>query len=113
MTHKVESTHPGAAVEGDTFPTLRITCVQDDGTTPIDLTTFPTRELIWKTKAGALITKAMTLVGAASAGVLEYQWGVGELEYPKMRVAVKLTDTGGLILTSLGFVEFPVRKRLT
>jgi len=95
-------------VAGDTGSVLRVTCVNDDDDSAIDLT-GATVALQWIRRSdGALQSKTMTIVTAAS-GICSYQFATGELEAPSMRFEVKITDSGSKVIRSLDPLEVDVR----
>jgi hypothetical protein len=91
---------PYKLAQGDTGSKLRATCKNDGDGSVIDLT-GATVHLIWRTAAGALIEKQMTIVGAPTAGVAEYLFAAGEIFLPLMSFRVRITDAGGKILHNL------------
>ena len=103
--------HEYKFVEDDTGSKLRITCKRTSGAV-IDLT-GSTVELIWKAKAGTLITQPMDIVAPATDGVAEYQFDAGELEPERMHFTARITDVSSRVLTSNGYIDVPVRRRMT
>ena len=93
--------------QGDTGSKLRATCKNDNDGTLIDLT-GATVHLLWRDAAGALVTRAMTIVGLATAGVVEYQFAAAEIFPPRMSFRVRITDSGGKIVHNLEALEEPV-----
>lgn len=93
---------------GDTGSVLRVTCVNDDDESAIDLT-GATVELQWNRRSdGALQTKSMTLVTPAS-GICSYQFATGELEAPAMSFEVKITDASSKVIRSTATIDVDVR----
>ncbi len=97
-------------VAGDTGSVLRITCRNADGAI-IDLT-GATVTLRWKDQAGILVERNMTIVGAATNGVAEYQFAAGELYAGRMRFGYRVTDATGNKISSRQLDEYTVRREL-
>jgi len=91
---------PYKLAQGDTGSKIRATCRNDSDGSLIDLTAA-TVHLLWRDAAGALVTKTMTIVGAPTAGVVEYQFLAAEIFPPLMAFRVRITDAGGKILHNL------------
>lgn len=97
-------------VANDTGSKLKVTCKDNDTGAAINLT-GATVLLRWMDKTGATQSKTMTVTDAAN-GVAEYQFAAGEIAYPKMSFDVRITDTGGKIITNLAPIEVTVRAPL-
>ena len=89
--------------QGDTGAKIRVTCKNDSDDVVIDLTGASVH-LLWRDAANLLVTKTMTIVGAPTAGVVEYQFAATELFAPKMSFRVRVTDSGGKILHNLDWL---------
>lgn len=105
---------PTIFVAGDTASVLRVACKDDygDGTTlqPVDLTGAVIK-LKYRIAGGALQTKTMSLVGAATDGVVEYKFGTGELTAGDMIAEVEITFASGDIVTSVLQLNLPIRAK--
>lgn len=92
---------------GDTGSVLRVTCVNDDDESAIDLT-GATVVLKWYSRAGTLVSQTMTLVTPAS-GICSYQFAAGELEAPAMSFEVQITDASSKVIRSTATLDVDVR----
>lgn len=99
-----------ALVTGDTGCTLRVTC-KDGATGAVVNLAGATVKAQWRTLAGTLVSKTMTITGA-STGIAEYRFLAGEVIAPSMSIEVEVTDSSGLITSSLETIEFRVRSQI-
>ena len=94
-------------VESDTGSILRLTCKNNTDESVIDVT-GATVVLRYKIDGGTLQTKAMTLQDATN-GIVQVQFGAGELTPGELTGAAQITDSGGLVLTQLEPGKWPIR----
>lgn len=94
-------------VANDTASKLKVTCVDQDSVV-INLT-GATVELLWRSNAGVLVTRSMTVVDALN-GIAEYQFADGELFAPQMAFRVKITDVSSKVLRNPCPIEVPVSR---
>ena len=100
-----------AFVEDDTGSMLRVPCVDPATKAPLNLT-GATVTLKWKSRAGTLVQRTMSVPNPAS-GIAEYaSFVAGDLYAPAMDFEVLVTDAAGKQITSLELINEPVRKRL-
>ena len=95
-------------VENDDGSILRITCYNDDQSV-IDLT-GATVVLRWRNSSGAMVERNMTIVGAATNGIAEYQFSLGELFAPKMHFGYRITDANNNNVSSRKLDTLSIRK---
>jgi len=94
-------------VTGDTGSILKITCKDAQTEAAMDITGSTVR-LKWKDAAGVLVTKVMDIVTPLQ-GIAQYQFAVGDLIAPKMRLEVEITDASGKVFSSIKPLEELVR----
>lgn len=97
-------------VSNDTGSTLRVTCKDNDTQAVINLT-GATVKFRWEKQDGTLALRTATVTDAAG-GIAEYKFLTGEIEAPRMKVEVEITDSSGFIVTNLELEELSVRQRL-
>lgn len=97
-------------VAGDTGSVLRVTCTNDSDDSAIDLT-GATVVVKWRDSLGALQTKTMTIVTAAS-GIAEYNFAASELFSPSMSFEIQVTDASAKVIRSLSLIDVSVRAAL-
>lgn len=96
-------------VTGDTGSKLVVTITDNETSLPVDLT-GSTVVFRWEGDSG-LVSKNATITNAA-AGIVEYQFDVGDIIYPRMRIEVEITDGIGKIVTGTDLIELTVREQL-
>lgn len=99
-------------VSGDTGSELEVTCKDDDTGLVIDLTGSSVK-LKWLDAADALQTKAMTIRGASTDGIVFYRFLADELIATQMKFEVEITDSGGDVLHSIELIRENVREALS
>lgn len=100
-------------VEKDTGVEMRITCLEGDGVTPIDLTDC-TVTLRWKgSESDAKVERTMSVYGDPAAGIAFYIFAENELEAPLMTFEVQIVNAIGFTRTSLDPITERVRARLS
>lgn len=97
-------------VTGDTGSILRVTC-KDAATSEVINLTGATVRAMWRSSAGILVTKSMTVTGALT-GIAEYKFLAGEIAAPAMMIEIEVTDSGGNITTSLDSLDLRVRAQI-
>ena len=95
-------------VTNDTGSKLQVTCSDNDTGAVLDLTGATVRAR-WEDVSGIMQTYVMNITEPAN-GVAEYQFLVGEIVYPKMKIEIEVTDAGGFITSNLTPIELTVRE---
>lgn len=98
-------------VSEDTKPYLEITCIDHATKLPVDLT-GQTIQLRFKIGNGGMLERMMTIFGAASNGVVRYQFLAGELTAGLLVYEATIIDATTLELTSRETGSFDVRARI-
>lgn len=97
-------------VEGDTGSAIQVKCLDTVSSAPIDLTDS-TVKIRWVTKAKVTKLKDMIILDEI-AGIVQYNFGVGELEPPSMSFDVIITGADSKIVTCKDIIQVTVRKHL-
>jgi hypothetical protein len=97
-------------VEGDTGSAIQVKCIDTVSSAPINLT-GSTVKIRWVTKAKVTKLKNMIILDAP-AGIVQYNFDVGELEPPSMSFDVVITDANTKIVTCKDIIQVTVRKHL-
>lgn len=97
-------------VEANIQVKLTVTCV-DRASVAINLAGC-TISLRWRTAAGIIENRAMTIEDA-TAGKVSYTFLVDELVPPAMEYEVTVTKPGGAVISSLTSEILGIRARLT
>ena len=59
---------------------ITLSCIDDSGA--VDLTTAATTEIVIRGPLGPRLTKAATVIGSATAGVIQWETVAGDLKHP-------------------------------
>mgnify|MGYP001549789444 CR=1 FL=1 len=96
-------------VSGDTGSKLSVT-VKDNAGAIVDLT-GATVKFRWLGNDN-LIKEVDAGVTDAPNGVVQYAFLAGDIIAPEMKIEVEVTDSGGLINTSVALIDLTVREQL-
>jgi hypothetical protein len=98
-------------VEGDTESALRVTCMDNNNSSIINLNGTSVK-IRWKNKSNVIKLKEMTIIDAPK-GVVQYQFDVGELEPPEMYFDIIITNlSSGRTVTCENVVKIIVRHHI-
>lgn len=97
-------------VAGDTGSALTVTLRNNSDQSLVDLTSC-TAALNWLSAAGAVQTRAMTVVGSPTLGVVNYAFILGtDLEAGTMDFEVRVSNALGRTIHTLDLIRVPVRQ---
>ncbi len=98
-------------VAGDTNSVVRVTIVNKQTRTVIDLTGATVR-FIYSIDSGSTQSRVMTILSPATAGICQYQFAVGDLVAGTMTANIEITFSDSTILSQLDSFIFQVRAKL-
>jgi hypothetical protein len=97
-------------VRGDTDSALRVTCLDNVTSNPINLKNN-TVNINWRTNKDVLVSRSMDIIDEAK-GIVQYQFKDKELESPEMTFEIVINYSSGKIISCKQLIVVIVRERV-